>query len=61
MTGVTYMVDDAGNKTAVVLDLRKHRQIWEDVHDRLLIESRRKEPRETLAQVRQRLAGRSTK
>jgi hypothetical protein len=50
-------VNDAGEKTAVILDLRKHRRIWEDVYDRLLIESRRREPRESLAQVRQRLNG----
>ena len=56
MTGISYMVDDGGNKTAVVLDLRKHRRVWEDVYDRLLIESRRKEPRESLEQVRRRLA-----
>jgi hypothetical protein len=61
MTGVSFMVDDAGKKTAVVLDLRKHRRVWEDVYDRLLIESRRKEPRESLAQVRAHLAAKSRK
>jgi len=61
MTGVSYMVDDAGKKTAVILDLRTHRRIWEDIYDRLLIEARRNEPRESLAQVRRRLSSRSTK
>ena len=54
MTGISYMVNDAGEKTAVVLDLRKHRRIWEDFYDRLLIEARRQEPRESLAEVRHR-------
>jgi hypothetical protein len=61
MTGVSYMVDEAGKKTAVVLDLRKHRRVWEDIYDSLLIESRRQEPRESLAQVRNRLASRRPK
>lgn len=61
MTGVTFLVDDAGRKTSVVLDLRKHRRIWEDVYDRLLIASRRKEPRESLEEVRKRLARRPRK
>ena len=61
MTGVSYMVDDAGRKTAVVLDLRKHRRVWEDMYDRLLVESRRNEPRESLDQVRKRLARKTAK
>lgn len=61
MTGVNYLVDDAGRKTAVILDLRRHRRLWEDIHDRLLIESRRSEPRESLAQVRRRLERRAAK
>lgn len=61
MTGISYMVNDAGEKTAVVLDLRKHRRIWEDFYDRLLIEARRLEPRESIAEVRQRLNRRAAK
>ena len=58
MSGVSYLVDAAGKKTAVVLDLRKHRRIWEEIHDRLLIEARRKEPRQTLEKVRRELSRR---
>jgi len=61
MKGVSYLVDDAGKKTAVILDLKKHYRLWEDIHDRLLIESRRGEPRESLAQVRKRVARQSKK
>jgi hypothetical protein len=56
MKGVSYILDDAGNKTAVILDLRKHRGLWEDIYDRMLIESRRNEPRQTLGQVRKQLS-----
>jgi hypothetical protein len=55
MNGVSFLVDDAGRKTGVVLDLRKHRRLWEDLYDRLLIESRRDEPRDSLREVQQRL------
>jgi hypothetical protein len=61
MSGIKFLVDDAGNKTAVMLDLRKHRRLWEDIYDRMLIESRRHEPRVSLEHVRQRLANRGKK
>lgn len=61
MTGISYLVDESGRKTAVILDLRKHRRLWEDIHDRLLIESRRGEPRESLERVKRRLAQRTAK
>jgi hypothetical protein len=61
MKGVSYLVNESGQKTAVILDFRKHRQLWEDIQDRLLIESRRREPRSTLEQVKKRLARRSTR
>jgi hypothetical protein len=58
MNGVSYLVDESGNRTAVILDLKKHRRLWEDIHDRLLIDSRRTEPRESLDQVKKRLTRR---
>ena len=61
MKGVSYLVNEAGEKTAVILDLRTHRRLWEDLHDRLLIESRRHEPRESLEQVRRRLSRKPAK
>jgi hypothetical protein len=53
MSGVSFMVDEAGKKTAVILDLRKYGRLWEDMYDLMLVESRRHEPRRTLEQVRQ--------
>jgi len=52
------MVDERGQKTAAVIDLRKHEQLWEDFYDALLAESRKNEPRESLASIRQRLKSR---
>jgi hypothetical protein len=61
MKGVSFLIDDAGKKTAVILDLRKHRRVWEDIYDRLLIASRKDEPRESLEQVRKRITRRISK
>jgi hypothetical protein len=55
MRGVSFLVDDAGSPTSVILDLRKHRRLWEDIHDRLLIESRRHEQRLSFDEVTLRL------
>ena len=46
MSGITFMVDERGQKTAAVIDLRKHEQLWEDFYDTLLAKSRAaREPR----------------
>jgi hypothetical protein len=55
MSGVTFMVDSKGRKTAAVIDLRKHRKLWEDFYDTALAHSRAREPRERLASVKRRL------
>jgi len=54
--GVEYVVDSRGKPKAVVINLRKHRKLWEDFYDRALAESRRNEPRESLESVKLRLA-----
>jgi hypothetical protein len=61
MKGVKFLVNEAGDKTAVILDLRKHRRIWEDMYDRMLVDSRKNEPRESLEQVKKRLNARRVK
>ena len=53
--GVRFLVDEAGQKTAVMIDLRTNGELWEDFYDRALAEQRRGEPRESLAQVKARL------
>jgi hypothetical protein len=59
--GVQYVVDDRGERRAVVIDLRRHGHIWEDFYDRVLAESRRNEPRESLDVVKSRLEKRRRK
>jgi hypothetical protein len=63
MRGVRYLVDESGKKTGVLIDLKEHGEIWEDFYDRAVAEARKKEPRESIAAVRKRIAkrrGRST-
>ena len=59
--GIRYLVDESRERTGVVLDLRRHRRLWEDILDRLTLEARRSEPRVSLEQVRRRLDRRHAK
>jgi hypothetical protein len=54
--GVQFVIDSEGEKTAVVIDLKKHRDLWEDFCDHAIARSRATEPRETLLSVKQRLS-----
>lgn len=55
MSGITFMTDSRGRKTAAVIDLRRHRKLWEDFYDTMLAASRAAEPRESLESVKRRL------
>jgi len=43
MTGIQFVTDDKGRKTAVLIDLKKHGAVWEDFWNGLVSESRRNE------------------
>ena len=55
MQGIRYLIDDAGHKTAVVIDLKKHGPLWEDLFDQMVARRRAGEPRESLEQVKEHL------
>jgi hypothetical protein len=55
MKGVQFLVDAQGNKSAVLIDLKKNRDLWEDFYDRAVAHSRENEPRESLESVKARL------
>ncbi len=57
MKGVQFVVDDQGERTAVVIDLSVHGELWEDFLDAALAEDRENEPRESLEQVRRKVLG----
>jgi hypothetical protein len=52
MTGIRYVTDEAGRKVAVQIDLKKHRELWEDIEDVLVSRSRRNERRIPLEKVK---------
>jgi hypothetical protein len=52
MTGIQFITDDTGRKTAAVIDLKKHEALWEDIEDVLVSRSRRHESRIPLAKVK---------
>jgi hypothetical protein len=58
--GIQFVTDAAGEKTAVLIDLKRYSEIWEDFYDVLLARQRAKEPRECLESVRERLERRGT-
>ena len=55
MEGIQYVTNDKGQRIAVQIDLRKHREVWEDFYDSLTARARAAEPRESLASVKKRL------
>jgi len=59
MKGVEFVVDEAGKKKAVLIDLRKHGELWEDFYDTLRAKERQTEPRESLQEVKKRVLGRT--
>ena len=56
MKGIEFVVDDSGDRKAVVISLAEHGELWEDFYDALLAKEREHEPRETLAEVKKKLS-----
>ena len=52
MSGIQFLTDEKGNKTAAVIDLRVHKALWEDIQDVLVSRSRRSERSVPLAKVK---------
>jgi len=44
MTGIQFVTNERGIKTGMLIDLKKHRRVWEDFYDGLIAEQRRAEP-----------------
>ncbi|MFB3891606.1 MAG: hypothetical protein ACE15C_06235 [Phycisphaerae bacterium] len=58
MRGVSFLVDESGEKQAVLIDLKKDRRLWEDVYDASVARARRNEPRVSLEDVKRDLIAR---
>jgi hypothetical protein len=55
MKGIEFVVDETGERKAVLIDLAEHGELWEDFYDALKAKEREDEPRETLAEVKEKL------
>jgi len=52
MTGIQFLTDAKGQKTAAVIDLRTRKELWEDIQDVLVSRARRRERGIPLAKVK---------
>ncbi|KUG05594.1 hypothetical protein ASZ90_016978 [hydrocarbon metagenome] len=50
-----YVVDEKGNKIAVILPLTEYQQLREDLHDLAMVAERRDEDTLTLAELKKRV------
>jgi hypothetical protein len=57
--GVEFVIGDDGQKKAVMIDLKKYGEIWEDFYDVLRAKERESEPRESFKEVKKKVLGRS--
>lgn len=57
LKGIEFVVDGAGEKKAVLIDLKRHRDLWEDFYDGAIAKAREQEPRESLAEVKRKILG----
>ncbi len=49
------MIDDKEKKKAVIIDLKRHRKLWEDFYDSLIAKERESEARELLDEVKKKV------
>ncbi len=50
-----FIVDESGNKTAVILPLEDYEELLEDIHDLTVIAERKNEPTISLEELKKRL------
>jgi ribosomal protein S16 len=51
MEGIRYVYDEQNRKVAVQIDLEKYGELWEDIYDAIVAESRKEEESEPFDQV----------
>lgn len=57
MKGIEFVIDENGKKKSVLIDLKMHRELWEDFYDTLRAKDREGEPRESLEEVKKKVLG----
>ena len=52
MSGLQFITNEAGERTEVIIDLKKHKALWEDLQDVLISQERERENGIPLGQVK---------
>ncbi len=55
MDGINYVTNEEGKRVAVLIDLKKNGELWEDFYDGLIAKTRQNEPRQSIESVKQSL------
>ena len=55
LEGIQFVTNTAGEKTAVLIDLKQYGELWEDFYDAIVARQRADKPRESLDSVRKML------
>ncbi len=55
MQGINYVTNEEGERVAVLIDLKKNGELWEDFYDGLTVKKREKEPRQSIESVKKSL------
>lgn len=55
LKGIQFVTNVDGEKTAVLIDLERYGELWEDFYDTIIALERADEPRESLESVREKL------
>ena len=55
MKGIRFVTNHKGERVAVMIDLERYGDLWEDFYDSLLAEMRRDEPTSSLETVKRNL------
>jgi hypothetical protein len=55
MQGIQFVTNDKGKRVAVLIDLERHGELWEDFYDQLVVEERRGDKRLPFSAVEKRL------
>ncbi len=55
MEGIHFVTNDKGKRVAVLVDLEKYADLWEDFYDALTLEQRKHDKRIPLSEVRKHL------
>jgi len=58
LKGIQFLFDAEGKETAVLINLRHNRHVWEDIYDVIVADSRKDEPRVAWEEVKRRLKAR---